>query len=217
MHDGTNVAIGDRGGVRLKQISSEHFVMLFDSTASRGSALATFMTQARASRRPLVVLAAGLHWEAAIAAAGPAAADFSRGLADGSIIYGDAEVAVADICRAGYPQRTLFEDRILSRVRSVRDGREVYVYGELVDILAGRGDFDAAVRLEQFWNDALAAIPIRLMCGYTATHFAAERTEGYLRGVCECHSSTRMSAGDTLGRWLLTEAAIPFDLESAAV
>ncbi|HTL44394.1 MAG TPA: MEDS domain-containing protein [Vicinamibacterales bacterium] len=186
---------------------SRHAVTLFDSDASRAAAIATFVLEALVADEPVAVLATGAHWEAVVRAAGEGAALISQRLTDGRLAFLDAEVLLYDISRGGVPDRELFRRAIGQLQRSLPAGR-VRVYGELVDLLAARGDLDAALRLEQLWNELLDREPITLLCGYDATVFAPDRAAARLRSVCECHSETRMSSDDTLGRWLLTQAAV---------
>jgi hypothetical protein len=186
---------------------SRHVVTFFDSEASRAAAIAAFVLDGLTKNEPVAVLATGTHWEAVVRAAGERAALISQAFSDGVLAFLDAEVLLYDISRAGVPNRELFRRAIGQLQRSLRGGR-VRVYGELVDLLAARGDLDAAVRLEQLWNELLDREPITLLCGYDATVFAPDRAAARLRSVCECHSETRMSSDDTLGCWLLTQAAV---------
>ena len=186
---------------------SRHVVTLFDSEASRADAIARFVLEGLAKNEPVAVLATGTHWEAVVRAAGEGAALISWGLNEGTLAFLDAEVLLYDISRGGVPDRALFGRAIGQLQRSLPPGR-VRIYGEAVDLLAARGDLDSALRLEQLWNELLDREPITLLCGYDATVFAPDRAAARLRSVCECHSETRMSSDDTLGVWLLTQAAV---------
>ena len=192
----------------LARRQPEHVMTLFDSEASRATAVAAFIAESYQRREPVAVLATGRHWEAIVAAAGAHAAELSRGLADGASHFCDAEMALHDISRGGYPDRALFDRFLAGLLARVPAGR-VNVYGELVDVLASRGEFSAAIELEHFWNAGLEVQQIHLMCGYDATHFASYGAASRLRDLCACHSATRVSADDALGRWLLGQADVP--------
>ena len=200
-----------------QQVShSEHVVTLFDSETSRAVTIARFILEARSSNQPVVVVATAAHWNAIVRAAGPRAGGIVGGLADGSIAFCDAEVALSKICRGGLPNRARF-DAFLTDVFRALPGGTVHVYGELVDLLAARNEFDAVVRLEQLWNDFAAKRPMRLLCGYDATVFGPHSATRHLRSVCACHLETRMGADDTLGRWLLEQADLPISNAREAV
>jgi hypothetical protein len=188
---------------------SQHFVTLFDSEGSRAASVAAFVLHARGRQEPVAILATGEHWEQILRAAGKHAADFSRGLAEGTLAFADAEIALFEISRGGLPDRSRFDGHVRNLLRTLPDGR-VNIYGELVDILAARDEFDAVVRLEELWNEILACESIQLMCGYDATVFAPQGAASHLRAVCGCHTETRVSADDALGRWLLSEADVEF-------
>lgn len=51
----------------------------------------------------------------------------------------------------------------------------VRAFGEMVDILNRRGNLAAAIRLEELWNELLAAERIALLCAYAVDAF--DRTE----------------------------------------
>ena len=184
--------------------------MLFDSLASRASAVAAFMLGAVDRDEPIVIVAMSRHWELILEAAGESAGHISRGLGEGRIAFRDADVVLAAMSHAGYPEPALFDGEMRSLLEAIEGGPGLNVYGEFVDLLVLRGEFDAAIRLEHLLNDFLFGHPIHLLCGYDATNFAPQGAAARLRDICDCHTGTRMSGGDTLGRWLLTEANIPF-------
>jgi hypothetical protein len=190
-------------------MASDHFVTFFDAAASRAAAVASFVEHARARKQPVAVFATGAHWECIVEAVISKGGDLSTAFTDGTLVFRDAELALYDISRGGYPDRVLFDEYLRSVLQRFGSVRPVNVYGELVDVLASRGDFAAAVRLEGLWNDLLRREQIRLMCGYDATHFAPDGSSARLRAICDCHRETRMASEDVLGRWLLREGNIP--------
>ena len=88
--------------------------------------------------------------------------------------------------------------------QAARPGRELRVYGEIVELLAEEGNFDAACQLEDAWNDVLSFRPLRLLCGYSAAHFADPRQRQALRDVCRRHTRAETHSADTLGTWLMS-------------
>jgi len=82
--------------------------------------------------------------------------------------------------------------RLASRTRSLR------VYGEVVDLLAERGELDAALRLEALWNDLIAQVPMALLCGYSAPRYREPGRSEEVQRICSAHSHQRLSTGDTI-------------------
>jgi len=82
-------------------------------------------------------------------------------------------------------------DGILSRARKLA-GREpvrVTIFGEMVSLLWADGNFDAAIRLEQLWNDLAKRYDFSLACAYPTDFFDRPgQAELFLR-VCAAHSA----------------------------
>ena len=60
------------------------------------------------------------------------------------------------------------------------------IYGEAVDVLCERGQGEAAVALEEAWNQVLTTRPATLLCGYTLEHVGSDSPELF-RCVTEAH------------------------------
>jgi len=96
--------------------------------------------------------------------------------------------------------------RPLARELSAADGaaRPTCIYGEMVDILASRGDLKGALALESAWSRAISGVPSAVLCGYQATHFSDQSTSSALHAICREHDEVRPSPGDDLATWLLS-------------
>jgi hypothetical protein len=78
------------------------------------------------------------------------------------------------------------------------------IYGEMVDILATEGNFEAAEQLERMWNELSEHVPFTLLCGYAAAHFTgAPDSHRRIRRMCALHSDVRRDSADLLANWLL--------------
>jgi hypothetical protein len=80
------------------------------------------------------------------------------------------------------------------------------VYGEMVDLLAERGDLRSAVALEGAWTHAIQGGTTSLLCGYKATHFSDASTTCALHAICREHDDVLHAPGDDLASWLLTRS-----------
>jgi len=92
-------------------------------------------------------------------------------------LFLDAEETL-DRCMTGdQPDWRRFEHAIgtaLLEVRSREDHLGCRAYGELVALLWKRGQFSAAIRLEEFWNKLLESRNFKLFCGYPIDVFGSE-------------------------------------------
>ena len=81
-------------------------------------------------------------------------------------------------------------------------GRPLRVYGELVELLAEEGNFEGSCAIEDVWNDLGRRHSFRLLCGYSAAHFADPGKAAALRAICDRHSRVQTHSADSLGSWL---------------
>ncbi len=135
--------------------------------------------------------------------------------------------AIADAAsRDGTIDFAVVEDRVLAPFkRSLAHTGRIRVYGEIVDVLAQRGQRAAALALEAWWNVQVAALPIELHCGYSLGAFADTGSVEPFRAVCDVHDAVcamgaaeevRMHAErDQLQRALTSEARRRNELEPA--
>jgi signal transduction histidine kinase/CheY-like chemotaxis protein len=140
------------------------------------------------------------------------------------LIDGDMIAEVAS--RNGTLDFGVVEQRVLAPLlRSLAHHDRIRVYGEVVDVLARRGQRAAALELEAWWNVQVAAHPIELHCGYSLAAFADAGSVEPFRAVCDVHDAVcamgaseevRLHAElDQLQRALTSEARRRHELEPA--
>lgn len=186
---------------------SGHFVQFFDSDDSRHEAAARFLVGGNADACPIVLIARPLNSAAIVDRLAQAGVPVQRGIASGRVTILDGDDTLRRLSRNGTPDAEKFDDIVGPVVmRASRFGR-VCAYGEMVDLLAQRGDFPEATLLEGFWNALAARVELSLMCGYSAAHFVSPSSHDALREICECHTSVRVESQDALAAWLLDTAS----------
>jgi len=65
--------------------------------------------------------------------------------------------------------------------------RRVRAYGEMVDVLWRKGETDAAIRLEELWNDLALRQTFSLLCAYPIGNFSREADTPHFEAICERH------------------------------
>jgi hypothetical protein len=107
----------------------------------------------------------------------------------------DAAATLRRILRDGVPDAGRFNQLIEPLLdRAASRGRRVVVFGSMVDVLCGKGQFDAAIRLEELWNEAARQHPFSLACGYRMSRFSNARHAAPFVRICSQHSHV-FSAG----------------------
>ena len=100
----------------------------------------------------------------------------------------DAETTLASFMVDGMPVWNAFHATIGGAIAELRlQYPTVRAYGEMVDILWQRGDTQAAIRLEEFWNEIGRLQTFALLCAYAMDPLRGETYAG-LESVCRCHT-----------------------------
>ena len=101
----------------------------------------------------------------------------------------DAEETLSQILIDDAVQPALFNGIVGDIVKRVSaQGRRVRGFGEMVALLAARGNFQAAIDLEHCWNRLQESHELRLLCAYSLSNFDSDVANS-LAAVCALHSN----------------------------
>jgi hypothetical protein len=188
-------------------IASDHIVQFFDSDESRAECVAEFLATGLRLQEPAVVVARPANWSSTVEQLEARGVRVPQAIADGMIVVKDADDTLRRLCASGSPDPGGFETVVGKAVNGLaRRGARVRVYGEMVDILAERGELVEAIQVETLWNRLGERIPFFLLCGYSAAHFVATATHRALRDICSAHTTVHRHEQDPLATWLLNSA-----------
>jgi hypothetical protein len=170
----------------------QHRMQVFDSAESAADTVAAFLREGLACGDTLLVTMRLAHWN--LVSARLVSASLADAIAKGQLTVLDANRTLGRIMWNGIPSEALFEDAVGKLVRQLaaRAGR-LRVYGDMVDILAGEGNFAAARDLESFWMRLLPGHCITLFCGYSAAHVQGTASDP-LQSILTLHSQIRPHA-----------------------
>jgi hypothetical protein len=188
-------------------ISSEHIVQFFDSEESRAECVAEFLAEGYRLGEPAIIVARPSNWVSTVEQLEIRGVPVQKAIAEGMIAVKDANDTLRRLSRNGSPDAALFDSVVGEPVTGLAArGRRVRAYGEMVDMLAQRGELADAIRLEALWNGLGERVGFCLMCGYAAAHFVSSATHRALRDICSAHSGVHRHAQDPLASWLLNTA-----------
>jgi len=125
--------------------------------------------------------------EAQLAAEGNAVAELQ---ATGQLAFVDAETLLSVFMADGMPDAGMFKNRVGQMIdrASVNPAtgrpRKVRIFGEMVSLLYMNSNTPAATRLEEFWEEMVAAHSIALFCAYSLK-MDSDRLP---QGLIDCHS-----------------------------
>ena len=116
---------------------------------------------------------------------------------DGTFVSLDAVDTLRQIMTEGRPDSALFAAVVggaIEKARARAKAPIVRAFGEMVAVLWARGRPDAALALEDIWNDHLGHHPFSLLCGYTQAGMAPADYEK----IGARHTATSAQAKDAL-------------------
>jgi PAS domain S-box-containing protein len=88
----------------------------------------------------------------------------------------------------------LDENRFINEVtrliaQATKRGRALRIYGELVNVLWAEGNYQAALRMEQLWDELGKRHDFSLLCGYRLGAFQSDGSDRGLMEICDAHSA----------------------------
>ncbi len=120
--------------------------------------------------------------------------DTARAVAQGRYAALDAAETLSRIMLDGWPDAARFTEvvgGVLARAATAAGGehRRVAAFGEMVALLWAEAKPQAAIRLEQLWNDLGRTHSFSLRCAYPMSGFCREEHGDLLLRICDEHSN----------------------------
>jgi hypothetical protein len=160
----------------------EHFAQLYQESEPLAEAVADYIGAGLRAGEAAVIIATPPHRaaiERKLAAAG----------LRGRLEVLDAERTLARFMEDGMPQWNAFREIVGGLIAELRlQHPTVRAYGEMVDVLWQRGQREAAIRLEEYWNELGKLQTFSLFCAYRMNPLEIETYGGALQAVCKVHS-----------------------------
>lgn len=196
---------GTARGILLRSMLTDHVVQLFDGEDSLIAGASGFLLDGLARRETVLAVTGGHRWAGITQQMTEAGTDVSYPSVASRVTWIDATSLAGQIAPDGRVRTDVFDRTVGGTVRRLaRPGRTLCIYGDLVDVLAQRGDFTAAHKVEELWNVLAAQHRFRLFCGYDAAHFGDPRTRGALAAICRQHRRVDAHPSDALATWLVS-------------
>jgi hypothetical protein len=167
----------------------DHLVQFYESEHFLCESVCRFIHEGLRKNAAIVIVARPKMREAVRNRLVDAGIDFDASCRSGDIIALDAEQTLNTFLIGGKLDDAHFYMQIggmLEQILADAPGREIYAYGEMVDVLWRARNQVAAIRLEELWNGLRERYAFKLLCGYAMSDFD-ESADGLAR-VCEAHS-----------------------------
>jgi len=171
-----------------------HTVQFYADDSFLLEALSRFIGTALGAGDAAVVIATRPHRDALEQRLKTRGLETFTPVAQGRYVVLDAGETLAKFMRDGWPDAKLFTDTVGPVLASTKsavqcEGARVAAFGEMVALLWAEGKPEAAIRLEQLWNDLAREHSFSLLCAYPITAFYREEHGEQLLKVCAEHSA----------------------------
>jgi PAS domain S-box-containing protein len=170
-----------------------HTVQFYAEDQSLITGLSRLIATALGSGSSALVIATKAHREALTLELQARGLDTMTAALQGRFTLLDAAETLAKFTVDGWPDAALFTELIggcIARAKAASHGGNspVVAFGEMVSLLWTRGKPDAAIRLEQLWNDLDKTHDFSLRCAYPMGSFAREEDGEPFLKICAEHS-----------------------------
>jgi PAS domain S-box-containing protein len=169
-------------------VESRHEVQFFRDDAVLADDVVKFISAGLASQRGGIVIATAAHLSIIDARLRKHGIDVVAAVTSGQLVLAEAEATLDRFIVAGMPDRARFArvigpiiEEMVSKFGSVR------AFGEMVDVLAAKGQHAATMALEEAWSKLLHGKPVHLLCGYRLESFESDTHREPFRHICLAH------------------------------
>ena len=142
---------------------TEHIVAFYRSDDFVVEQVASFISEGLAANEHVIAIATTPHWNAITARLDESGIAYGRATSAGQLVLIEADEALDAVTVDGEVSVDGFRAMLAPLVKH---GKKTRIYGELVSLLAQRGDVDAAVAVEHLGHELAHTQNIRVLCGY---------------------------------------------------
>jgi signal transduction histidine kinase/CheY-like chemotaxis protein len=167
----------------------EHFVQFYEADAFLLNSLGGFIGAGLAEGDACIVVATEAHRDSLDERLRANGLDVDRARACGQYVALDASEILSKFMTGGQPDASRFAEIIGRIIACAAEGRKrVRIFGEMVALLWAEGNCDAAIRLEELWNELHKTREFSLFCAYPMNGFNGESFAKGLGDVCTAHT-----------------------------
>ena len=180
-----------RHGLVLPPPLPSHTVQFYENEAFLAAAVTDFIAAGLAIGESAVVIATRPHLEAIRAGLSAERVDVDTAHRRGRLTLLDAHETLSRLMVGAMPDAARFRAVIAPVVeKAIRRSERpvVRLYGEMVDLLWKDRNADAALRLEDLWNELGESFQFSLLCGYAMDAFSASGDAEAFREICGRHT-----------------------------
>jgi PAS domain S-box-containing protein len=184
------------------RLQGEHIVYFYQQSDSLLEALCNFVGPVLGAGNAALIIATKVHREGLHHRLTNRGLDLQEASRQGRFVALGAREILSKIMVKGMPDASCFSEAVggtIARTRALlkSENPEIAAFGEMVSLLWTEGKIDAAIRLEQLWNELAKKHSLSLRCAYPVANFYGEKNAQPLMRVCAEHSAVVLEENDT--------------------
>jgi PAS domain S-box-containing protein len=173
----------------------EHVVQFYQDDSFLVETVSRFVGSSLAGGDAALVIATKPHREAIHALLKARGLDVPKVVNQRRYYALDASETLSRFMVKGLPDPNRFKatiGQVLDQASSAiaGQGTRIAAFGEMVNVLWVSGQHEAALRLEQLWNDLSTTRAFSLLCAYPISSFQGKHTEAFQK-ICREHGTIR--------------------------
>jgi DNA-binding NarL/FixJ family response regulator len=171
-----------------------HEVQFYSDDAVFLERVTHFIAAALKAGNPAIAFATEPHRNSLLQRLKAQGVDVDACLRNGTYILLDAADTLSTFMVNDWPDRARFLEGFSNLIETVSKAAKaehsrVAAFGEMVALLLAEGKADAAIRLEQLWNDLATTHDVDVLCAYPLSSFHGEEDEQAFKTICAEHSA----------------------------
>jgi hypothetical protein len=168
---------------------AEHFVQFYRTDEYLIECLAGYVADALWNRQPAVVIATAEHRLKLEQRLRTKGVDLVNATMRRDFMTFDAREVMSRFMVEGRPDPVAFGQTVGAVIKeAIGVGRKLRAFGEMVALLWMEGRREAAIELEQLWNNLSREFSFSLFCAYPAACADATGDGPTLSHICEAHT-----------------------------
>ncbi len=181
---------------------AEHIVYFYQESNSLLDSLSEFIGSALGAGNGAIIIATNLHRDGLQQRLNARGLDTQKASSQGRYVALDASGTLSQIMVNDMPDEGRFAavvGRAMGRLSVTLKSPhpEIAAFGEMVALLWAEGKIDAAIRLEQLWNELSKKYSFSLRCAYPMIGCQGEKNIQPVVRICAEHAAAYFQDGDT--------------------
>jgi hypothetical protein len=172
---------------------NSHIVFPYNDESSFGDAVGLFTAAGITQGETVVLVTTEEHRKTIERKLVDEGFDVTELIREGQLITYDAGGLLCDFFQNDTPDPDTFRrvlGKIIERARSHSASGKVRVYGEMVNLLCGHNNVDAAAHLEDLWNEVIEAQSVPLLCSYSLSMLPPHTAGTLPARIVDAHTHT---------------------------